>query len=159
MSSDIRLFWNNKIGEGDIQFLNGDFVTGKELETAVLLSIFTDARVQDFKEGDKSGWWGDLLQIVEDENVHITGSKIWSVRRQKITQHIINLIKAYCYESLSWISDEGIASEINIDVNIDSVSNATEKIVVLNIQLVKSERDILNIVLEDMWDAQVFSEE
>ena len=79
--TDLALAWNNRLGAGDICVVGADLQAEAGLDTAILISLFTDARVREdeLPPGHtwRRGWWGD---DVEDEP-DITGSKLWLLRR------------------------------------------------------------------------------
>ena len=78
MAKDIKIKYDNDLMEGDIDFLNGDLIREDGLETAVLISIFTNKRALDsdnlINPGEKRGWWGDLVSDIEGDKI---GSKFW----------------------------------------------------------------------------------
>jgi phage gp46-like protein len=151
---DIRLLWDNTEGVGDIAFVAGDFKTGKPIETAVYLSLFCDARADDSSgvvDPDmRRGWWGDLLRTVS----HSTGSNIWQLEREKITQSILNSIKSYCENALQWMVDDEIVNsfEVTIDKNVDEPETP---IVILSVILYRGDATVADIRYTDFWNAQI----
>ena len=81
--ADIALTWNNDIGAGDLCVVGADLLADDGLETAVLLSLFSDrrAREEEIPPGQtwRRGWWGDLLADDQDQ----IGSKLWLLEREK----------------------------------------------------------------------------
>ncbi len=60
--TDITTIWDEEQSIGDWQSGQGDLLSGNDLETAILISLFTDrlARADDDFDGDdRRGWWGD----------------------------------------------------------------------------------------------------
>ncbi|WP_213977480.1 phage GP46 family protein, partial [Serratia marcescens] len=81
--SDISSFWDIERLVAEWREGNGDLINGDDLQTAMIISLFTDrvARDDDDIDGeDRRGWWGDMG---EDHNI---GSRLWLLRRQKLTQ-------------------------------------------------------------------------
>lgn len=105
---DISLFYD-QFFRPDIRLERGEPDVDDGLETAVLVSLFTDRR-----EGDERGWWGDAF---DDEPL---GSRLWKLDREKMTPAIIGQAQTYCQEALEWLKTEGIASKILIDISIIS---------------------------------------
>ena len=115
--TDLRLAWNNRLGAGDICVVGADLQAEEGLDTAILISLFTDARVREdeLPPGHtwRRGWWGDG---VEDEP-DITGSKLWLLRREKATGEVLVRARAYCREALQWMIRDGVAVAVNVDTN------------------------------------------
>ncbi|WP_250538703.1 MULTISPECIES: phage GP46 family protein [unclassified Caballeronia] len=91
----------------------GYLETGNDLQTAVLLSLFTD-RVANADDvipdgtGDPRGWWGDL-----DEDSPI-GSRLWLLDRSKQTQEVLNNARDYIVEALQWLVDDGVVASMDV---------------------------------------------
>ncbi len=107
MAIDISISYNNTLGEYDVKYEHGDIQTDRTMTTALLMSIFTDRRANDDdelpNEGDKGGWWGDLLE--EDDTKK--GSRLWLLKG-RIDQQALNQAKEYIKESIQWFVDDGI---------------------------------------------------
>jgi len=109
---DIALNFDNKqfdtgVGQDDLDADIG-------LRTAVMISLFTDARARDDDEipdgsNDKRGHWGDAY---EDDS---TGSRLWLLERAKETQKTLDRGKEYATEALRWFIENGIASKVNVE--------------------------------------------
>lgn len=115
---DIKIKYNNDTQIADIEFKNNDLVNENGLETAVLMSVFTDKRASEDDplpdiNGDKRGWWGDLT-LPESEDA--IGSKLWLLERSKTTQRVITKAKKHIRDSLQWMIDDGIAVKIDVEV-------------------------------------------
>ncbi|MFX1674045.1 phage GP46 family protein [Paraburkholderia sp. A2WS-5] len=85
--------------------------TGNDIETAILISIFTDRMAQPgdvIPDGtnDPRGWWAD-------DEVPI-GSRMWLLRRAKQTTQTLQLAYDYIAEALQWMVDDGVASRFDI---------------------------------------------
>lgn len=92
-------------GIGDISIAGGEPTLDLGLETAVFISLFTDARAD-----GKGGWWGDSGEA------YPLGSRLWTLERAKTTQENIQAAKTYVKECLKWLVDEGIAFAVDVDV-------------------------------------------
>ncbi|MGV8000574.1 phage GP46 family protein [Photorhabdus temperata subsp. temperata] len=94
---------------------NGDLVTGDDLQTAMIVSLFTDrqARSDDEIDGtDRRGWWGD---VGSDYQI---GSRLWLIRRQKLTTAVALKAEDYAREALQWMLDDGVVASVNIHTQI-----------------------------------------
>jgi phage gp46-like protein len=80
-----------------------------DLQTAVLISIFTDAVADPDDQildgsGDPRGWWGDSS----------IGSKLWLRLRAKQTPQTLLLVKADITAALAWLIEDGVAAAVDI---------------------------------------------
>lgn len=86
------------------------------LETAVVLSLFTDRRAEedDALPGggdDRRGFWGD----VPGDRI---GSRLWLLHREKQTPAVLGRAQQYAREALTWLIDDGIASAVDVVASI-----------------------------------------
>ena len=111
---DIALLLNNFIWDVEIQ--NGDLVGDGGLETAVVISLFTDKRVTEEQlpafQTDRKGWWGDMIPVTENDQI---GSRLWTLSREKILNETLRKHEDFCREALEWMIEDGVASSISID--------------------------------------------
>lgn len=114
--SDIRTIWPEPDGsEADWSVVPGDLLQGDDLQTAIYISLFTDrlARDDDQIDGnDRRGWWGDTG---DDYQI---GSRLWLLRRQKLTTAIAGKAVDFAKEALQWLLDDGIVSSIDVRTRI-----------------------------------------
>jgi phage gp46-like protein len=100
----------------DLAILNNDLEAEEGLKTAILISLFTDRRVTAEElppeERDRRGWWADALNADDDQ----IGSKLWLLKREKITTQVIAKFQQYCEEALQWLVDDGIAESVDVIV-------------------------------------------
>jgi len=107
--TDITTLWNAEQSVGDWVEASGDLQSGDDLETAILISLFTDrvAREDDEYDGDnRRGWWGD-----QDQDYPI-GSRLWLLNRQKLTLSVANKAQDFAAEALKWLTDDGVVASI-----------------------------------------------
>lgn len=99
----------------DVQLEGPYLASGKDLETAVIISLFSDRRAQpdDVVDGeDRGGWWGDTLADVQGDRI---GSRLWLLRREKQTNETLTRAREYCEEALRWLLEDGVASVVTVD--------------------------------------------
>lgn len=113
--ADIRLVWNPVLQCADWQVANGRLSAGADLETAILLALFTDRlAAPDFVPpdgtGNRRGWWGDSLSGKP------IGSRLWQLERRKITNRgaLEAEAKGMCDEALAPLVAQGIATSITV---------------------------------------------
>lgn len=111
--TDIRTLMSDGVGDWALQ------PTGLEpddgLETAVILSLFTDRRAEptdDAPGGDRRGWWGDDYADVPGDRI---GSRLWLLAREKQTGAALLRARSYAIEALTWMIDDGVASRIDVE--------------------------------------------
>lgn len=114
--TDIALIWNDETNLGDILTTGADLQSDEGLQTAVIVSLFTDRRASDDDalpagETNRRGWWGDVAPEVEGD---VTGSKLWLLFREKRLPDVIARAQEYARESLQWLIDDKVASRVDV---------------------------------------------
>lgn len=84
-----------------------------DLETAVLLSLLTDASAHPDDElpdrsTDRRGWWANLNR----PEGYALGSRLWLLTRTVSTDETRQLAEAYTEEALAWLLDADVASRV-----------------------------------------------
>lgn len=110
-TGDIRLALED--GAGTLEVHQNDLARDAGLETALLISLFTDRRATaeqlraaGMDESDPRGWWGD-----EDEDEPI-GSLIWLLGRATLTNETLAQFRAYALEAWEWLIRDQVAESI-----------------------------------------------
>lgn len=90
-----------------------DLKTDDGLETAIIISLFSDTRVTpaELPEGhkDRRGWWGDVVDLQDP-----IGSKLWTLAREKTVNSVVVRGEEYAAEALQWLIDDGVVSNISV---------------------------------------------
>ncbi|MFZ5746349.1 MAG: phage GP46 family protein [Pseudomonadota bacterium] len=115
--TDIALTFDDDLQAIDLAVEGGDLATDEGLRTAILVSLFTDARAstEDILPqpgADRRGWWGDALAEIDGDEI---GSKLWLVDREKITADAITRAREYAVAATAWLVDDKVASRIEVD--------------------------------------------
>jgi phage gp46-like protein len=121
--TDLALVWSNDTASADLAMLGADLATDDGLRTAILISLFTDARARDDDplpaapggEVDRRGWWGDALPAVAGD---VLGSRLWLLAREKRLASVAARAHDYATEALAWLIDDGVARSVDIEVDI-----------------------------------------
>lgn len=114
--TDIALQFTDFNG-GDLVLAGLDLARDDGLESAVLVSLFTDRRatVEQIRAGedptDLRGWWGDYQPTVEGDR---TGSLLWLLRREKQTPETLERARKYATEALAWMIEDRVASRVEL---------------------------------------------
>lgn len=115
---DIALLFNNGTSYTDIALAGPDLRINNDLETSVIVSLFSDAPAQPGDAVDSNytgGWWGNTFL---GDTTFVLGSRLWLLQRQKLTQAVANAAKQYGMEALQWMITEGIASSVVVQTQI-----------------------------------------
>lgn len=107
--TDIRTTWDPAVSAGDWLIDPPALAEGMDLETAVLISLFTDARAADDDlvpgaADDRRGWWAGPL-----------GSRLWLLAREKATNEVRLRAQDYCRDALQWMLDDKVADRIEVN--------------------------------------------
>ncbi|MDB1109702.1 phage GP46 family protein [Pseudomonas extremaustralis] len=111
---DIGLSYDADAKCFDLAIVNGDLAPDATLETAVLLSLYTDRRALDedvLPDGgsDRRGWWFDAY------TVRPIGSRLWLISREKDVDQVLRRAEQYAREALTWVIEDGIASAVDVE--------------------------------------------
>jgi phage gp46-like protein len=93
---------------GDWVFEAPDLVNDDGLETAVVLSLFTDDLAGDedvlpsLHGDDRRGWWAGPM-----------GSLLWLLSREKETEDVRQRAEFYTRKALQWMLDDDVADRID----------------------------------------------
>jgi phage gp46-like protein len=122
--ADISIVWDSQNSRGDWQVQSGDLLTGQDLTTACLISLFSDRVAQAgdiITDGtnDPRGWWGD---VQPDGTTDAIGSRLWLLSREKQTTDTLNRAVTYAKESLQWLIDDGVAAQVKVSAQWNAAS-------------------------------------
>ncbi len=106
------------LGVVDLAMVGLELDTDDGLETAVIVSLFTDRHVDPEElplgESQQRGWWGD----VASDDGYPTGSRLWLLQREKAVAAVAQRAKDYCAEALEWMVDDGVTTSIDVEASI-----------------------------------------
>lgn len=134
----------------DIEIKDGDLVGDDGLETALLISLYTDKRVSDEElprgESSKRGWWGDMFPDFDGDQI---GSKLWLLDASKQIPSNLPLYEDYVKDALQWLIEDGVASEISC-----SASYPERSYILIEISVKRPSGE--NSSFDFLWDGQSF---
>ncbi|MEE4677833.1 phage GP46 family protein [Pseudomonas alliivorans] len=81
---------------------------------SVIISLFTWRRAEaddPFDDTERFGWWGDTYPAVANDRI---GSRLWLLRRVKLTAQTQRDAEFYAREALNWLIEDGHVQRINI---------------------------------------------
>lgn len=140
---------------GDLVIAGPSLDDDDGLETAVVISLFTDRRAQpgdalpQFAHvgglPDRRGWWGDSFAEVPGDRI---GSRRWLLYREKLTPATVARLIEYDREALQWLIDDGIARAVNISAEIQGIERIAELI-----EIVRSDKPVAQYRFNSFWKA------
>ncbi|MDI9240731.1 phage GP46 family protein [Lysobacter sp. LF1] len=102
---------------GDLAMDGRDLARDDGLETAALLSLFTDRRatVEQLPTGfdlrDLRGWWGDSVAEVTGDQF---GSLLWTLAREKQTTETLAKARGYVEQALAWMVEDRVTGQVSV---------------------------------------------
>jgi phage gp46-like protein len=114
--SDIALVWNSQRTAADLAVSKNDLLADEGLETAVMLSLFTDRAAESGDvlpddQTDRRGWWADALPVVAGDKF---GSRLWLLTRAPQSSDTLRRAEEYTREALQWLIDDKVASAVTV---------------------------------------------
>ncbi|WP_042956576.1 phage GP46 family protein [Pseudomonas brassicacearum] len=91
---------------------------------AVVISLYTWRRAEaddPVDDDELYGWWGDSYPISPDDRI---GSRLWLLRRVRLTDATQRDAEFYAAEALRWLIDDGQV----LDVEISSVRAGIDRL-------------------------------
>lgn len=152
MDGDIALVWDVLHASIALNDAGADFATDAGLETAVIISLFTDKRAAEddelpATETDRRGWWGNLLQDADDDAE--IGSKLWLLRREKQMDSVVRRAEGYARESLQWLLRDRVAKSVLVVGSIPRTGW-----LLLQIYIERPTGEKVNFRYEYNWESQ-----
>ncbi|WP_374342560.1 phage GP46 family protein [Azonexus sp.] len=124
--------------------------TDDGLETAVILSLFSDARADDgdvlpLGQTDRRGWWGDAFPVAPGDRF---GSRLWLLRASKQLQQSLNEAKQYAEEALAWMIKDGVARQVQVETFIPR-----NEVMGMIVRIYRPDGSVTPIRFETLWSA------
>jgi phage gp46-like protein len=142
--ADIRTIWTD-LG-GDWRLAGPSLDDDEGLETAVILSLFTD-RLADAGDAEvastaRRGWWADAFAEVASDRI---GSRLWLLAREKRTPAVLSRAELYAREALQWLVDDGVARGVSV------VAEAAGEVLALSVSITRSTKPVVQFRFESFW--------
>jgi phage gp46-like protein len=153
--TDVALHFASDAWSADLAIMAGDLATDDGLRTAVIISLFTDARARDDDPlpqagDDRRGWWGDCAN--DDPNDRI-GSRLWLLSNAKVVDATAIRARDYCREALAWLVTDGIARSVDVTCTlyrVDAGRPSGAMTIAIAIQRPAGSR----LAVDFLWDAE-----
>ena len=102
---------------GELVLSGFDLARDDGLETAVIISLFTDRRASpeqipvELPQDDLRGYWGDISNATPSDQ---TGSLLWLLAREKQLPQVLGRAQQYCREALAWMVEDLVATRVEV---------------------------------------------
>jgi phage gp46-like protein len=135
---------------GDLIVQDDDFVLDDGLNTAILISLFSDRRAEPGDEtpdpeSGRRGWWGDCLNVDPADRL---GSRLWELERRKQIPETRQLFLEFTREALSWMLSDGVAAKIDVSAEWSSSG-------FLLVYIVVHKPDGERVLFDYAWDSEL----
>ena len=144
--ADVAVSW---AGFGaDLALAGGDLLADDGLQTAVVLSLFTDGLAGEGDtlpdlQGGRRGWWGDALPPVKGDRI---GSRLWLLSREKQLPQVLRRAEEYAREALQWLVDDGVARAVEVSAEAPS-----QGLLALQVSVVRSAQPVARYRFDAFW--------
>lgn len=156
--TDLRLVYNAETMAFDLALDGTGLGVDDGLETAVIVSLFSDARVAaaeldpDERDGDRRGWCGDVVPrraAGVPRPGRRLGSRLWTRRHRKQTAATLALIRGDVEDALAWMVEDGIATTIEA-----AAEYPRPGVLALRATIVRADGSRVTFSYERLWQAQ-----
>lgn len=148
--TEIRTVFIDMKQVADLALEQFALATDDGLETAVILSLFSDARALDddtlpLGQTDRRGWWADAYPPIDGDRF---GSRLWLLRASKQLQASLNEAKQYAEEALAWLVTDGAARKVEVETFIPR-----DEIMGMIVRIYRPDGTTTPIRFETLWSA------
>jgi phage gp46-like protein len=148
---DIALNFDTSTLLSDVAIVRGDLEAEKDLATAIILSLFSDARARDddpLEPGEsKRGYWGDTYAEIDKDKF---GSRLWLLRREKVVAKVLVRAKQYAQEALQWLIDDRVAEKITVTTEI--IGKSPNGILGIRVEVKKPNQTTQSYQFDYAWE-------
>ncbi|NNP68969.1 phage GP46 family protein [Acinetobacter sp. Ac_5812] len=147
--ADIQTVWDTVTARGEYQIKDGSLLAGKDVETAVLISLFTD-RIADINDDlpdststtrhDRRGWWGDTGQQ------YPIGSRLYLLERRKAPLLVEKDAVNYAIEALQWMIDDLVVARFDVKAMFVQPNQLR-----LTVDAFRQDGSVISKISEDLW--------
>lgn len=143
--ADVRTTWSPDTApmHGDWLMAPPGLATDADLETAVVLSLFTDALAEPDdvipdRSDDRRGWWANQ-DAPEDLEL---GSRLWLLSREKSTEDTRRRAEEYAAEALAWLLTDGVAARVDVEAEYREVGPVPPTTLTLLVRIVRDDGSV-----------------
>lgn len=145
---DLRTVYDSESRSADLLLAGPQLATDDGLETAVVLSLFTDRRaaLDDLlpdSTADRRGWFGDGFADVDGDRI---GSHLWLLAREKQTNEVLQRAREYARDALRWLIDDAVARAVDVQA-----SWLRQGVLLLEIDIRRADAAPVRFRFENFW--------
>ena len=146
--SDIRTVFVDMEHSADYALDALGLESDDSLDTAVILSLFTDARANDddtlpHGQSDRRGWWADAYPSAGGDRF---GSRLWLLRASKQLQASLITARQYAEESLAWMIEDGAAKKVEVETFV-----VRDEVMGMLVRIYKPDGTVPSFRFEQLW--------
>lgn len=170
---DIATVFDPIANRFDWQVVGGQLAVDDGLETAIIISLFTDRQADPDDvlpddavgpfgtgtkgSGDTRGWCGDwittgALGVADGDALptppDLIGSRLWLLHREKELPIVLTKARDYAAEALDWMKTLSIVREVDVTTEISRPG-----VLGLLVQLTRLDGSIANFRYDHAWGA------
>ncbi|KOQ71544.1 phage GP46 family protein [Stenotrophomonas maltophilia] len=153
---DIQTVYSNADGAlaMDYQVVAPGLAAEDGLQTAVIISLFTDRRAGDDDQlpdgsADRRGWWGD--SYADDDGDQI-GSRLWLLGRSKATPDVLQQAQQYAKEALQWLIRDDVVSKVSVSAEWQALDGGGRTLA-LQVELQRKDNSAVQYRFSNFWGA------
>jgi len=139
----------------DLTIESGDLAPERDLTTAILLSLFTEARAEASDplpqgETNRRGYWADAYAEVDGDKF---GSKLWLLDREKSLVVVAAKAKQYAEQALAWLKEDGIAQAVRVTAELLPVraTDSVRPVLALSVEVRKPPDRLITYRFRYVW--------
>jgi len=116
------------------------------LTRAVVMSLFTWRRAApDDVVDHPMGWWGDSYPTVQNDRI---GSRLYQLRRAKLTNQTVNRARGFVGEALQWLTDDGVAAKVDTTLERQGLD-----MLAVSVSVYQRDGTRHDVNFDDIWSA------
>ena len=127
-STDVALLVDDT-GEAIPDPNSGGLEATDPISTAILIALFTDARLPDsmlgrfgFTRNDQHQWHGNTFSVDQSQNEEPLGSLLWTLRRAPLVPYTCKLAEHFAALAIQPLVRQGLIGSYSIIAEVDKVA-------------------------------------
>lgn len=92
------------------------FASAGGFETAIPVSLFTDARAPSALVSEPQNRRGWIVNLLTSSTMRQLGSILWVLDQARVTRETLNTARLAAQDAFQWMLDDGIALSVFVDV-------------------------------------------
>ncbi|NMZ37098.1 hypothetical protein HBO06_25325 [Pseudomonas proteolytica] len=120
-------------------------LTDAAWQRAAVISLLTWRRAgadDVLDDAERFGWWGDSFPSQADDQI---GSRLWQLRRRKLTAETARDAEAFAREALAWMLADGRVTTVTV-----TTSRGVDRLE-MRVGLTLRDGHAVDVELENLW--------